>query len=198
MVWMINQKRKKEVCARVKQIRIERFGDGRGHQKEMARTLGIPYTTYRGYETDRINDDFLRMFAKKFNVPFTWLMAAEGETGPPGKPTPSTITIDPESGVVNSGKYRIVDIEDDAMQPTLKKGAWVGVVPIQRNKESQGRLVAFRFPSKKGKILIRRLVTHGRTIMAIADNPTASHEPIHIQKKDVVGEAVWQFSLLKA
>lgn len=196
MAWMINQKRKKEICNRVRQIRIERFGDHRGAQKEMARALGLAYTSYRGYEENRINDDFLRMFAKKFNVPLMWLMAAEGE-GAPEKVTPSTVTIDPEKGVVNAGKYRIVVVEDDAMRPLIKEGAWVGVIPMKPNEELQGRLVAVHSPFKKDKTLVRRLVTHGRTIMAIADNPTASHEPIHIQKKDVVGEAVWQFSILK-
>ena len=197
MVWMINHKRKKDICARVRQIRIERFGDNRGAQKEMARALGIPYTSYRGYEENRINDDFLRTFAKRFNVPFLWLMAAESETGPPPTPSPSIITIDPDRGVVNSGKYRVVVVEDDAMHPIVRRGAWVGVIPIKPNEELQGRLVAVHSPSKKDKIFVRRLVTHGRTIMAIADNPTASHEPTHIQRKDVVGEAVWQFSSLK-
>ncbi len=197
MVWMTNQKRKAEICRRVKQIRIERFGEGRGDQKDMARALGIPYTTYRGYEMDRLNDEFLRMFAKKFNVPYLWLVAAEAETGPPLKPTPSTVTIDPEKGVIDTGKYRVVQIEDDAMHPIIRKGAWVGVVPIQRNKEPQGRLVAIRFPSKGDKILVRRLVMHGRVLMGIADNPDASHEPINIHKSDIVGEAMWQFMSLK-
>ena len=196
MVWRTNQKRKNEICARVRQIRMERFGEGRGHQKDMARALGVPYTTYRGYEENRINDEFLRMFAKKFNVPLMWLMAAEGE-GVPEKVTPSTVTIDPEKGVVNAGRYRIVAVEDDAMQPLIKEGAWVGVIPMDLNKERQGRVVAIRSPTHKGKMLVRRLVAHGRVLMGIADNAAASHEPIHIQTKDIVGEVVWQFSTLK-
>jgi hypothetical protein len=197
MVWIVDKRRKREICARVKQIRIERFGEGRGDQKDMARALGIPYTTYRGYEENRTNDDFLRMFAKKFNLPLLWLMAAETETGPPAKPTPSTVTIDPEKGVINAGKYRVVEIQDDSMHPIVRKGAWVGVVPMDPGKEFQGRLVAIKLPTKKDGIIIRRVVVHGRTIMAIPDNPDASHEPINIHKSDIVGEAVWQFSSLK-
>ncbi len=195
MVWMTNQKKKAEICARVKQIRIERFGEGRGHQKEAARALGIPYTTFRGYETDRLNDEFLRMFAKKFNVPYLWLVAAEGETGPPSKVTPSTITIDPERGVVNAGKYRIVVVEDDAMAPMIRKGSWVGIVPIDPEEECQNKIVAVKIPDKKDRIVIRRVVMHGRTVMAIADNP--SHEPIVIRRSDIIGEAIWEFSTLK-
>jgi len=195
MAWIINQKRKKEICNRVRQIRIERFGDNRGAQKDMARALGLAYTSYRGYEENRVNDDFLRMFSKKFNVPFLWLMAAE--TGPTTKVTPSTVIIDPEKGVIDTGRYRVVQVEDDAMHPIIRRGAWVGVTPMKPNEELQGRLVAFHPPPKKDKILVRRLVTHGRTIMAIADNPTASHEPINIHKSDIVGEAMWQFSCLK-
>ncbi len=197
MVWMTNPKRKAEICRRVKQVRIERFGEGRGDQKDMARALGIPYTTYRGYEADRLNDEFLRMFAKKFNVPYLWLAAAEAETGPPPKPTPETVTIDPRKGVVNAGKYRIVEVEDDAMKPLIKRGSWVGVVPIDPEEECQNKLVAVKVRDKKDRILIRRVVMHGRTVMAISDNPGSPHQPIVIRRSDIIGEAIWQFSSLK-
>ena len=196
-MWKIDHKKKKQICARVRQIRIERFGDGRGAQKEMSRALDLAYTTYRGYEENRVNDDFLRTFAKKFNVPFMWLMAAEAETGPPPTPSPSIITIDPDRGVVNSGKYRVVVVEDDAMAPTVKRGAWVGVAPIDLNIEPQNKLVAIKLSIKKDRIVIRRILVRGRTVTALADNPHTLYEPIYIHKSDVVGEAVWQFSSLK-
>jgi SOS-response transcriptional repressor LexA len=195
MAWMINQKRKKEICNRVRQIRIERFGDSRGSQKEMARALDIPYTSYRGYEENRINDEFLRIFAKKFNIPYLWLVAAEPEGGPAPEITPSIVTIDPRKGVLNAGKYRIVEVEDDAMHPTIKKGAWVGVVPIDPEEDCQNKLVAVKIPDKKDRIIVRRVVMHGRTVMAIADNP--SHEPIVIRRSDIIGEVIWEFSTLK-
>jgi transcriptional regulator with XRE-family HTH domain len=191
MSWKVNQKRKKEICERVKQIRVERFGEGRGQQKQMARELGIPYTTYRGYEENRVNDDFLRRFAKTFNVPFLWLMAAEAETGPAvTKPTPTTIIIDPERGVIDPGRYRVVEMKDDSMQPTLKKGSWVGIVPIKPGKEFQGKIIAIHH-KEKNDIFVRRLVMHGRIIMAVADNPAFTKDTPVIHRSDVLGEVAW-------
>ena len=70
VVWMSGSKRKKIIYERVRSIRIKEFGDDFGAAKEMARAMGIPYNTYRGYEhvredQQRTNDEFLRIFAQK-------------------------------------------------------------------------------------------------------------------------------------
>ena len=195
MTWKINQGRKKKVCTRIKEIRIKRFGEGRGAQKEMARALGIPYTTYRGYEENRVNDDFLRMFAKKFGVPLLWLMAAD-DYGGEVKTVPSAVLIDPGKGVLNSGQYIILQMPDDGMEPTIPRGATVGVLPIKFGEPVPEKLVAVKIEGDKGPVTVRRLLVHGNSFMVIPDNPHLSHDHIDIKRKDILGQVVWQFSVI--
>jgi hypothetical protein len=196
MAWVINQERRKKICERVREIRIKRFGEGRGAQKEMARALGVPYTSYRGYEENRVNDDFLRIFAKKFGVQLLWLMAADDMAGPGDmKNISSAVVIDPVGkGVINSGQYIIHQMPDDSMEPTIIKGATVGVLPIRFGEPVPEKLVAVQL-SKQG-ITIRRLIVHGNAFMVIPDNPHLPHDHIDIKKKDIIGQVVWQFSVI--
>jgi hypothetical protein len=192
---MIDQNRKKKICERVKEIRIKRFGEGRGAQKEMARALGVPYTSYRGYEENRVNDDFLRMFARKFGVQLLWLMAADDMAGPGDmKNISSAVVIDPGKGVINSGHYIIHQMPDESMEPTIMKGATVGVLPIKFGEPVPEKLVAVQLP-KQG-ITIRRLIVRGNALMVLPDNPRLPHDHIDIKKRDIVGSVVWQFVVM--
>jgi len=74
---VISDERKKKVAERVKMLRIEMFGEGKGAQIAMARLLNIPYTTYRGYEANRFNIDFLILLAKKTNRDISWFLCYE-------------------------------------------------------------------------------------------------------------------------
>jgi hypothetical protein len=193
MVWMINQERKKKICARVKEIRIKRFGEGRGAQKEMARALGTAYTSYRGYEENRVNDDFLRMFANKFGVPLLWLLAADDYDGEM-KPVSSSVVIDPGKGVLNSGQYIVLQMPDDSMSPTIPAGATVGILPIKFGEPIPEKLVAVQLPN--GGTTVRRLIVRGNALMVFPDNPRLPHNHVDVKRKSLLGMVVWQFSLL--
>jgi len=197
MVWRINEGNKKKICGRVKEIRVGRFGEGRGAQKEMSRALGIPYTTYRGYEENRTNDDFLRLFARKFGISILWLLAADDIAGPgEGKISSSAVVIDPGKGVLSSGQYIILQMPDDSMEPTISRGATVGILPIRFGEPVPEKLVALKLSKPKDTTTIRRLVARGNILMAIPDNPHLPHDHIYIKKKDIIGQVVWQFSVI--
>ena len=194
MVFIPNLQRKKQICQRVKQIRVERFGEGHGAQKAMAKALGIPYTTYRGYEENRTNDDFLRSFARKFGVPLIWLMAFDEGVEKEVAVTGSQVLIDVEKGIIGEGKYKIFQMNDDAMEPTIRKGAWVGVLPVKYGENLDRKVVVIQGASSRDVVLVRRLVTRRNILVATADNPHLAHETIDVKKKNIIGEVVWQFS----
>ncbi len=192
MVFISDKGRRDTICGRVRQVRIERFGETRGAQKAMAKALGIPYTTYRGYEENRTNDGFLRAFAERFDVPLLWLLCADvGKPSKKPRTSEASVFVNPERGLITSSKYIIVRIEDDAMEPTLSKGSWIGYVPGPGD-DLNGKIVVFE--KSPGKIIARRLVIRDRLNIAIADNPRLSGEALKIHKNDILGKVVWQFS----
>ena len=69
--------KKKDIGNKIKGLRIQNFGEKRGSQGEMARELGIPYTTYRDCERGIIGIDTLIKLYKKFNIDLNWLLMGE-------------------------------------------------------------------------------------------------------------------------
>jgi transcriptional regulator with XRE-family HTH domain len=197
MVFIGNKSRKDKICQRVRETRIDRFGEGRGAQKEMSRALGIPYTTYRGYEENRTNDEFLRMLAKKFNIPILWLLAVD-DFGEQKERTPdsSTIIIDVDKGVLNPGKYIIVKMEDQAMEPIIPKGATLGILPIKYSGKISEGLIALKPARPNDKPTIRRLVVQSRLLMIMAENPHQSHHHTNIRRTDILGRVIWKFTVM--
>lgn len=65
---------------RLKELREQRHL----HMTEMAKLLGIPYTTYVGYEKEerRLNSDTVKQFSKTLNVSADYLL---GETDDPNR-----------------------------------------------------------------------------------------------------------------
>jgi len=190
MVSIPSTERRKEVCERIKKIRIKHFGKGHGAQKEMARALGIPYTTYRGYEENRTNDEFIKLFANKFNVSPLYILWGDEEDSTQSE-LASAVIIDPELGVLKSRKYKLLQITDESMEPTIKKGAWVGVESLHEDENINGKTIGFR--DTGGKLTIRRVAVKGKTIWGIAENPHFQ-EMVTIAKKDIIGKVSWQFS----
>jgi transcriptional regulator with XRE-family HTH domain len=191
MVSVRTQDRRKKVCERVRQVRIKQFGDEHGSQKDMAKALGIPYTTYRGYEENRTNDEFIKLLAEKFGVSplrilwgddSDWMESQLGDA----------VVIDPKVGALKSGHYKLIQLADESMEPNLKRGAWVGVEPIDDGEDLNGKLIGFW--DDQGKLAVRRAVQKGKTTLGIADNPAFSGQTASIAKKDILGKVVWQFS----
>lgn len=189
--------RKDEICRRVKETRVQVFGNGHGAQKEMAKTLGIPYTTYRGYEENRTNDEFLIRFSKKYGVPLLWLLCVEKATTSPIIPAPglkqNLIVIDPEKGILEHGIFNFVQATEDDMAPLIQKGAWIGTLPIKSGEDVNGKLIAFR--DNSGQVHVRRAYyREGGSLIGVAINPQI--EPIQIKKRKILGEAKYQFGPL--
>lgn len=190
MLIFTNRPRKQLICQRVRKIRVEHFGEGRGAQKKMAKELEIPYTTYRGYEENRVNDDFLRLFAEKFDVPLLWLLCADiPEPAAKPKGDEPNVLINAEKGLLKSSRYKIIQLMNDSMEPTLAKGAWVGIrtKPIG---DLNGKIVGIK---KDDQTLVRRIVIKDKTILAIADNPSFIKDSLAIRKSDVIGEVAWSW-----
>ena len=192
-MFLTGTERRKEISSRVKQIRIEKFGESHGAQKAMARALGIAYTTYRGYEENRTNDEFLRDFAKKFDVPLLWLLCADVEEEPKPKTEEPTVFINPEKDIVNSTQYRLFRMPDDSMHPTIRKGAWVGC--FQGSIASDDLNDHIVLIETSGNATVRRILIQDHTMIAIADNRGLS-DSHKIHKKDIVGRVTWQFSVV--
>lgn len=193
MVQVRSGDRRKKVCERVKQIRIKYFGDKHGSQKEMAKALGIPYTTYRGYEENRTNDEFIKHLAEKFNVSPLWILwgdesdwKANGIEGP--------VVIDPGIGALKSGKYKLLQMPDESMEPTIKKGAWVGIESMTDDEDVSGKIIGFW--GRDGKLMVRRATQRGKNILVVTDHPGHIDEITTIGRKDIVGKVVWQFTNL--
>lgn len=193
MVNVRSGERRKQVCERVKKIRIKHFGEEHGAQKDMARTLGIPYTTYRGYEENRTNDEFIKMLAEKFNVSPLWILWGD-ESDWMETQLGGSVVIDPEVGALKSGKYKLLQMPDDSMEPTIKKGAWVGIESTQEGEEISGKIIGFW--DEGGKLIVRRVTRKGKSLLAIADHPGYTDKTAAVSKKDVVGKVVWQFTNL--
>lgn len=119
MVYLGSPSRKRRICERVRQVRIEQFGDSHGAQKRMAKELGIPYTTYRGYEKNRTNEEFLIMLSKRNGVSLHWLLCAE--EGLPEQQIANNIVLSANGKLVRAGGYLSVIQRDDSMEPTLLK-----------------------------------------------------------------------------
>jgi transcriptional regulator with XRE-family HTH domain len=193
MVSVRSRVRREKVCERVRQIRIKHFGDGHGSQKEMAKALGLPYTTYRGYEENRTNDEFIKLLAERFGVSPLWLLWGD-ESDWMERQLGDSVVIDPRVGAIKAGHYKIIQVADESMEPTIKRGSWVGVEPFGEGEEVAGKLIGFW--DENGKLAIRRAVQKGKGILGIADNPEHSDKVITISKKDLLGKVVWQFSNL--
>ena len=193
MVMVRNEDRRKKVCERVRQIRIKQFGDEHGSQKDMAKALGIPYTTYRGYEENRTNDEFILLLAKKFKVSPLWILWGDDSDWMESQ-LKDAVVIDPKVGAIKRGNYKLIQLEDESMEPTIKKGAWVGIEPLEQGEEINGKLIGFW--DEGGKLAVRRAVHKGKSILGIADNPAFSDKAVVISKKDLLGKVVWQFSAI--
>jgi len=193
MVTVRTEDRRKKVCERVKQLRIKYYGDDHGSQKKMARALGIPYTTYRGYEENRTNDEFIKMLAEKFNVSPLWILWGDDSNWMETQ-LGDSVVIDPKVGAIKRGNYKLIQLADESMEPTIKKGAWVGIEPLEQGEEINGKLIGFW--DEGGKLAVRRAVHKGKSILGIADNPAFSDKAAVISKKDLLGKVVWQFSAI--
>jgi len=71
---------KKEIAQRIKQRRKQLFPDSRGRAK-FARDLGLLPQTYAGYEKNRCDFDFLKLFAQKTKTSLIWLLTGLEEPG---------------------------------------------------------------------------------------------------------------------
>lgn len=157
----------------------------------MAKALGIPYTTYRGYEENRTNDEFIKLLAEKFNISPLWILWGD-ESDWMESQLGDSVVIDPKIGALKSGHYKLIQLADESMEPTIKKGAWVGVEPVAEAEDINGKLVGFW--DEAGKLAVRRAVQKGKSILGVADNPAYSGKMATIAKKDLLGKVVWQFS----
>lgn len=187
-----NPDTRKKICERVKRVRLEKFGESRGAQKTMAKALGIPYTTYRGYEENRINDGFLRMMAQKFDIPLLWLMCADIAEKPIKKTQAANVFINPEKPSVDSSLYQIFRVIDDSMEPTIPRDSWIGYLPIAPDQELHGKIALLE---QSGKTIIRRLKVQQHIMIGVADNPRLSDETIRVHKKEIIGQVLWQFRI---
>ena len=180
------KKMQEVICQRVKRIRIEQFGEGHGAQKLMAKAFDIPYTTYRGYESNRLSLDFLHQLSKKFSVPLLWLLNAEGESK--GKEVGPLITILPDVDKIRAPQFTVLKVKDERMEPTIRKGAWVGIRTEPFLEKFSGKIVGIR---RDDHILVRRIVVKNKSILAITDKPALTKDTMLIHKKDVLGEVAW-------
>ena len=190
MSW--GSKDKNRICRRVRQVRVEKFGEGRGAQKTLAKVLGIPYTTYRGYEMNRINLDFLHLFSRKFRVPLLWLLCAEDENLQESNPSPVKQIGEEEPFIIERKPHRIIPMLDESMEPAIKKGALVVLSPIKDMDEIEHKLIAVQYSS--GEILIRRAMKRGQKLLGFSENPIMK-QPIVIDPGQILGAVTFQFSI---
>ncbi|RPI50296.1 MAG: LexA family transcriptional regulator [Deltaproteobacteria bacterium] len=190
----MNSTERKEICNRVKQIRIKHFGDAHGSQKDMAKAMGIPYTTYRGYEEDRVNIKFIKSIAEHFNEDAYWIIYGEPGRGLVEDKLGDAVMVDPKMGPLQSGRYRFIQLMDDSMEPNIKPGTWVALEPVDKEENLIGKLIGIW--SSEGKLTIRRASLQGKSLLATTDNPKYSAMVIKLSKTDIVGKVVWQFSVV--
>lgn len=199
MVWLINAKRNKLICERVRKIRIKEVGDGFGSQKAMARTMGIPYTTYRGYESNRTNYEFLREFAMKLGVALPWLLGEidVGEEKPSEvkRLEKGAICFNPEKGTIKSDTYKVYLMLDQSMVPTIPQSAHFGVLPFLSHnvKEIAGKIVACRY---KNMVLGRRAILTDSNLTGVPVNPDPAFPAIPLKKSNLLGEIIWVFKTI--
>jgi len=191
MEWGARDKRR--ICRRVKQIRVAKYGDGRGALRAIAKELGVPYTTYRGYETNRMNLDFLKLFSNKFREPLIWLLCAEdGGEALPG-PTPIKYLKEGEPFIIERGVHRIVPMLDESMEPSIKKGSLLVLVPTADISQLERKLIAIQ--DDTGYIRICRLIKRGPTMLGVSENPAMQPPPIVIDPNHILGVVTFQFNL---
>lgn len=191
MKW--GSKDKEKICRHIRQVREEEYGGGHGAKKAMAKALGIPYTTYLGYEKNRMNHDFLWMFANRFKKNFLWLL--QGETEATEKATYSSgprILTDADQFIISRGQYNIVTMPDEFMEPTVRKGAMV--VLLRGNANNPNNKI-MGFTDINGDIQIRRVMSRGKKLLGLPDNPMFK-QSITIDPTKIIGEAVFQFGVI--
>ena len=186
---------KNMICEKVKKIRIERFGEGRGAQRRIAQKLGIPYTTYRGYESNRFNIGFLILFSKKLNVSLSWILSPKEEYEREKKESEikkekSQVIIIPNKDIIIAPQFTVVQVQGKFMTPTLQEGTWVGIQEKLFTEELNGKIVGIR---KYDQILVRRIIIRDKIILAIADNPANSRDSISVNREEVLGEVAWSW-----
>lgn len=177
--------RRRRICERVRQVRIKRFGTGHGAQKLMAKELGIPYTTYRGYEKNRISEEFLILLSKRYGASLHWLLAAE--EGLTELNEPGHIIISNEGKVLRGGRYETIEMLDSTMSPTLPKGAVVGYEPFG-GKLQPGRLYVILL---SGRHTIRFLKKESDKLIAYCE--AKDQLPVTIPFNSIIGIVVWYF-----
>lgn len=177
--------RKKRICERVRELRIRRFGQGHGAQMAMAKELGLPYTTYRGYEKNRINGEFLIMFSRRMGVSLPWLLGAE--EGMPDQAFANNIVLSSSGQPIMLGGYEVLTVQDESMEPSILRNSLVGYLPIKDIRE--GRLYVVEI---KKKVMVRKILKNGDRLIALAEN--LKIEPNTISPSQILGEVKWNFT----
>ena len=185
---------RKEICSRVKQIRIKHFGDNHGDQKRMAKEMGVPYTTYRGFEEARVNLKFIKALAEHFHEDAYWIIYGEPGRALVEEKFGDAVMIDPKMGPLQSGRYRFIQILDDSMEPSLRAGTWVALEPVEKDENLAGKLIGIW--GADAKLTIRRVILHGESLLATADNPKYSATAEKVSKADIIGRAAWKFGVV--
>lgn len=203
MSWLINTERRKRIFEHVREVRVREFGRGEHAEREMAEAMKIPYTTYRGYERNRVNVDFLHDFGKRWGSPSVWLLTEEGstevaksiESGKRGAVPEGVVCIHPSRGDLKSKTYKIFSMADNSMAPLIPEGSWFGVLPLAgRNaKEIHGKIIAYRH---KNKICGRKVVVSDSKLIGLPTNPDPAFSAIPLKKTNITGEIVWVFKTI--
>jgi len=68
---------KKIICQQVKKVREHTCGKGRTQKKFAEKILKIPYTTYREYETNIVDLEFIQRLHDELGFRLPWLLWGE-------------------------------------------------------------------------------------------------------------------------
>lgn len=93
-------------------------------------------------------------------------------------------------------KLVMVEVMGDSMEPTIKKGAFVGVVPMDGSLH-EGAIYLVRRPPFG--LLIKRIRSNkDGEIVLISDNPNYEPQPIPYEGYDniIVGQVVWSLQMV--
>ena len=104
------------------------------------------------------------------------------------------ITIMPE---YNKPELRVFRVAGDSMQPTIKKGAYVGVTPLNDIMLKEGQIYLCYCPPF-GCVVKRIKPAPNNTIVLLSDNPTYDPIPVSLDEyqKVVVGEVCWVMQMV--